>query len=502
MSLELRSRTHGEARPTLRGRAGPAAGTLCTSGGGWRRGGVLAAAAVFLSIGGLALSRAVAPGGASGRLTCTVARGDLDVSIIEEGTLESSSNREIKCKVKGGTTVLWVVEAGTQIRPGDVLVRLDTSAIEDSINEQRIAFETAQAAKAAAESEAAVAQINVTEYQEGIFRSEQNTKEKDLVIAESQLKAARNALEFSRRMFRKGFTSSLDVECREDDVKHAELEVKVKQTDLDVLNQFTRPKKLQELEGALESARAKLASAMAALELERTRLQRAEQQLENCVIRAEVEGLVMFPSVAEWQEQPDIQPGATVREDQVLLIVPDLAQMQVKVGVHESRVDRLRTGMPARIRQQDREFDGEVASIATMTRPTGWWTGNLVKYDTIVKLSQPQGLKPGMSVAAEIFVARYTGVLMVPVAAVVDEGGEHWCWVESAQGPERRRLTLGDTNDQFLIVEAGLKEGERVVLNPLDEVEEARRVAQSAATRQPPAGPGRDSAATSTAGAR
>jgi hypothetical protein len=35
-------------------------------------------------------------------------------------------------------------------------------------------------------------------------------------------------------------------------------------------------------------------------------------------------------------------------------------------------------------------------------------------------------------------------------------------------------LQLGDTNDSFIVVKAGLKEGEEVVLNPLALVEEAQ----------------------------
>ncbi|MEM7477036.1 MAG: hypothetical protein AAF483_18790, partial [Planctomycetota bacterium] len=43
-------------------------------------------------------------------LTHRVSKGDLSVTVTEQGTLESSSNIEIKCKVKGGSTVLWVIE--------------------------------------------------------------------------------------------------------------------------------------------------------------------------------------------------------------------------------------------------------------------------------------------------------------------------------------------------------------------------------------------------------
>ena len=41
-------------------------------------------------------------------LTHKVSSGDLAVMVTENGAVESSNNKEIKCMVKGGSTVLWV----------------------------------------------------------------------------------------------------------------------------------------------------------------------------------------------------------------------------------------------------------------------------------------------------------------------------------------------------------------------------------------------------------
>ena len=49
---------------------------------------------------------------------------------------------------------------------------------------------------------------------------------------------------------------------------------------------------------------------------------------------------------------------------------------------------------------------------------------------------------------------------------------DYFCWVKTSNGPQRRLLQLGDSNDQFILVEAGLKEGDEVVLNPLAFIEE------------------------------
>ena len=41
--------------------------------------------------------------------------------------------------------ILWIIEDGTEVKPGDELVRLDASSIEDNISQQKIAYQTALA---------------------------------------------------------------------------------------------------------------------------------------------------------------------------------------------------------------------------------------------------------------------------------------------------------------------------------------------------------------------
>ncbi len=407
-------------------------------------------------------------------LTHEVTKGDLVVSVTEQGKLESSSNVEIKCRVKGGSTVLWVIESGTEVQPGDELVRLDKATIEDNISTQKITYETAVANKATAESDVAVARIGISEYLEGTFRSLQTTAQKDVVIAESNLKSAQNALIHAEKMFRKGYNSKLDLEAQQDAVAHAQLELDVKKTDLDALEKFTKAKELETLNGLLKIAEARLAAETASLELEEARLKRAEDQLKNCVIVADKAGMVLYPAAAEWKEQPDIEEGASVREDQVLLIMPDLDSMQVKVGIHESKVDRLRKGMPCRVQLQEGYVDGQIAEIASISKGGGWWNGNMVNYDTVVQLNENESLKPGMTVSVEVFLAKHSDVLTVPVAAVLELEEKYYCWVNrGGSSPEKVEVKVSDSNDTFVMISEGISEGDNVVLNPRDFVSEA-----------------------------
>ncbi|MCR9296462.1 MAG: efflux RND transporter periplasmic adaptor subunit, partial [bacterium] len=357
---------------------------------------------------------------------------------------------------------------------GDVLVELDTSDIEDNITQKKISYENALANKIISESDVAVAEKSITEYLEGTYKEERSTIEKEIFDAEQGVRTAQLSHASATRLAAKGMVRDLQLESERFAVESARKELELKKTRLEALEKYTKEKVLQELNSALDAARARLAADQSALELEQQRLEREKEQLVNCTIRSPGEGLVIFPSAAAWKETPDIEEGATVREQQTLLMIPDLNNMQVKVGIHESRVDRLRIGMRARVALQDLNLEGEVAEIAEVTRPAGWWTGNLVKYDTIIKLPPQPGLKPGMSAIVDVILAEHQDVLTIPVAAIVESPEGFLCWVKEDNDVGKRRLKLGDTNDEFTIVVDGLAEGDEVVLNPLAFVDEAQ----------------------------
>jgi RND family efflux transporter MFP subunit len=436
----------------------------------------------FLGVAGLTAMGAIAPrfmksADAVKHLTHTIAMGSLSVTVTENGAVESSNNKEIKCLVQGGSTVLWVIETGTLVKSGDELVRLDQSKIEDKILQQRIVYETALANKITAESDVAVAEISITEYLEGSYKESRSLVEKEIFEAEQLLRKTELSYDSAIRLAAKGVLKSLQLEGEKFAVDSAKKELELKKTKLESLERYSKEKMMQQLRSTLRAAQAKLASFEASLELEKTRLDREKQQLANCVIRADTDGMVIFPSMAAWKDTPDITEGAVVREQQTLLVIPDVSKMQVKVGIHESKVDRLKVGMPAKVQLQDLVLEGEVSEIAEVTRPAGWWTGNLVKYDTKIAIKPHPGLKPGMSAVVDVVLATHENVLTIPVASILESKDGFTCWVETLQGVQQRVLQLGDTNDEFSVVQDGLAEGDQIILNPLAFVKEAQALA-------------------------
>ena len=83
-----------------------------------------------------------------------------------------------------------------------------------------------------------------------------------------------------------------------------------------------------------------------------------------------------------------------------------------------------------------------------------------------------------MSAEIEVVLSEYKNVLLVPVSAVVETDRFSLCWVLGRAGEtEQRILTLGDSDDVYIVVKSGLTEGDEVLLNPLDSLEEAQREA-------------------------
>src|SRR6185369_5700293 len=82
-------------------------------------------------------------------LTTEVSHGPYDYVVIEQGTVESATNTELRCQVRsrgggggglGGssTAIMDVVPEGTIVKEGDVVVELDSSSLGLEENSQKI----------------------------------------------------------------------------------------------------------------------------------------------------------------------------------------------------------------------------------------------------------------------------------------------------------------------------------------------------------------------------
>jgi HlyD family secretion protein len=435
----------------------------------WLIAGAVAVVLIALAAKALSLFGSGARDRSRGTLsTYTVKRGDLLVTVTEDGSLESGENVDIKCEVAGGTTIVWIIEDGKEVSKGTELLRLDGSKLSEDVSQQKIAFEKARASSIQATKDFAATKIAVEEYVEGTFKKDFREAESKVAVALGNLHSAENSLQHGERMFRKGYITPLQLEAQKTAVERARLDLGTAEIARDVLKRFTRPKMIQDLESKRDAAAAKRDSEKASLALEEAKLKRLTTQLEKCKVLAPKSGLVIYANERMFYGDRDseVKAGMKVHEEETILRLPDLSKMRAKASVHEAKVEQLRPGMRARIRVQDREFQGVVVSVAN--RPaTSWFLASTKKYPVKVDIDgHPKDLRPGMTAEVEILVSHLKDVISLPVAAVAETGGQVFCCVKKGSSLLRRNVTLGEGNDKFVQIKEGVEVGEEVVLNP------------------------------------
>ena len=409
-----------------------------------------------------------------------VTLGAFDHVVVEQGEIESSSNTEVICQIRSrgntGTSILWVIDEGTRVEKGDKLVELDSAQLEVELKEDRIEVITAEANVATAAALLEQAEIARQEYLEGVFKTEQKAIESEIAIAEQELRKAQLALGSSERLVAKGLVKSLQLEADQFAVANARNQLEAAQGRLRVLQDLTKRKMLVQFDSEIDAAKANLSAAEARLMEEEQELAEIKEQIEMCVMYAPNDGVVVHAnrySSRGGNAEFVVEPGATVRERQAIIRLPDPTRMQVRCKVNESRITLLRRGMPAKIRIDalpDVELRGRVLKVNRYAEPGSWYSSSIKEYATIVEIvDPPEVIRTGMTASVEIFIQQVPDATQIPIQAVYEHGGKVYSLVR--QSPlefETRAIEIGATNDTMARVESGVQPGETVVLNLRD----------------------------------
>lgn len=315
--------------------------------------------------------------------------------------------------------------------------------------------------------------------------------EDDLQVSRKELGQSGTMLEGTKRLAEKGFVTRNDLQRDELSYENSRLKVQTAETARDLFIKYDFLKQAEEwlskyvdsvrgLDKAKRLAVSKQAQAMARLRSARGQhevqaKQRAElrDQMGKCIMVAQKSGLVVYGGGRDeyYGGEERIREGATVRERQSIITIPDMSQMSVSVKVHESYIKKVRRGQRARITVDayaEKVLTGEVSKVAVLPDSQNRWMNPDMKiYNTTVTIDGSHDwVKPGMSAKVEILVSEIPDCLYVPLQAVSMLGDKQVCYVQKSGRVEVREVTLGDYNDDFIVIRSGLSQGERVCLRP------------------------------------
>lgn len=406
-------------------------------------------------------------------LYAKVVRGTLPVTVLERGSLESSNNQDVTNQVEGSTTIISILPEGTPVKKGDLVCELDSASLRDQLLNQEITTKRAEADLEQAKKTLEVAEIAVHEYTEGTFPQETQSAEGQIKLAESDLVRAQERMEWSDRMVQIGYVTPAQNTADKLTLQKTEFTLQEAKTKLSVLQRFTKEKQLKDLQANVEKAISDKLAKESTYKLEKTKEEKLKRQITMCKMFAPGDGIIVYANEQNrfGSNQQMIEAGATVRERQPIFKLPDISKMRVNTKVHESMVDRVRKDLKARIRIDafpQETLSGTVEQIQPLPDPNTFFSSDIKVYTTFVTIDEPLAqLRPGMTAQVEILVTQLDGVLSIPVTAVLEFNGKDYVYVKTPNGPMRKEIKLGISNDKLIEIKEGLREGEEVALNPM-----------------------------------
>jgi len=338
----------------------------------------------------------------------------------------------------------------------------------------------------------------------------------DLQLAKKELQQAQSQYEGTRRLSDKGFMTKVELQREEIAFENNRLKVQTAETARDLflkyefvklaeesLSKYTEA--ARELNRARKAAISKLAQAEARLKssqgqynVQLRQRKELQEQLAKCLIRATKPGLVVYGSARDeyyYGGEERIREGATVRERQTMITIPDLTKMSARVKIPESYIKKVKKGQKAKITVEtapDQKLTGEVSKVGVLPDSENRWMNPDMKVylTTITVDGLHDWLKPGMSAKIEIMVDKLDDVVYVPIQAVTPIEGKRVCYVLNGK-PESREVEVGQFNDEFIEIKKGLKEGEKVLLRPPEgtQPQEEKEPKQQPKPAAPPLGP-------------
>ncbi len=443
--------------------------------------------------------------------TFTVERGPLTINLIVSGTIQSREQIIIRSGVEGRNTIVWMVEEGRAVKEGDLLVELDSSRLKDSLAEQEIRTQNAEANRIQArenlevtrnQAEANIEDAELTlrfarmdqeKYEQGEYPQQLRQSEAEITIAGEELQRASDQLEWSRRLAGEGYITRTELQADELTVKRRQLDLELARGRRTLLTDYTHVQtaerqrsNIKQAEMALERVRRKARADIVRAESDlrareseyaqqTARLERIKDQIEKCRMTAPAAGLAIYATTVRpnrWGGGQPLAVGQDVSERTELIYLPVTSSLMAEIRVPEASLMKVRVGLPAVVRVDalpGRLFQARLARVGLLPDSQQMWMNPDLKLYTceVHLLNGADELRPGMSCQVEILIDRYDDAVFVPVQSVLMVEGRPTAYVLPRRGEAvPRPVEIGLDNNRMVRVLSGLEPGEQVLLAP------------------------------------
>jgi multidrug resistance efflux pump len=278
--------------------------------------------------------------------------------------------------------IKWMVREGDPVKPGDPVVRFDTSTMTADIENIELTLQDKQEQK----------KQKLAEYQHQKLELGLKEKQAEIDYQKKQLDAA----------VPRGIESDYDYDQKQlemkksaEALKKAQLEKQVKLT--------TMVSGIKQLDLDIEQ--------------ERGKLEKSEKTLENMTLKAKTAGTVVYARHL-WQDRK-IQVGDSVPISWTVATIPDPNSLQVEAWANETHINHVKPGQRADIildAYPNKRFSGTIKDVLKSAEKRKNW-GKAHYFNVSIELDNRDLtiMKPGMSAKCLVHTREIPQVLLIPI---------------------------------------------------------------------------------------
>ncbi len=230
-----------------------------------------------------------------------------------------------------------------------------------------------------------------------------------------------------------------------------------------------------------DSLQAKIALAQSQVVSADTRIQEAQQAVDNCTIRAPYAGIVVSKDAQVGEMVSPVSAGGGFTRTGIATIV-DMNSNEIEVDVNESYISRVQDGQPVTA-ILDAYPDWEIPSRVRTIIPSADRQKATVKVRISFLKLDPRIL-PDMGIKVTFLGAEQkkaagtnAATILIPKSAVHEENGQKIVFLVKDDKTERRAVTLGANRGSDTEVIAGVGIGDTVVVKGPENLRDGQSVA-------------------------
>ena len=398
-------------------------------------------------------------------ISSPVKQGPFKVTVSSIGILDAEVKKTITAGFSG--KIVKIIPEGTFVKEGEPVIWMDTSEMEEDRREYEVEVELAKTGLAQKEEALRLAKIK---HELALEAEKAKVEFQELKVEDARLNYEKQKILVAKNLAAK----SSEDEAR---IAFLQSQLSLKQARIDL-------KKLIEDQASDEKIKkSEVERAEVELERQQNKLDEVLDKIEKAVLKANGQGNVSYGVIWKGGNVGKIAEGDQIWSRAALMEIPDPDTMQSLIPISEIDVSKIEEEQKALVRVDaipDETYSGSVISksVVPITDRRNFWGGGSggpkgKEFEVRIKLDkQEDRFRQGMTVRATIFIEELDDAVYIPQEAVFKEKSQDIVFVKKDGGFEKREVTTGPANDNYIVIKEGLKHGQAVLLrNPNERIE-------------------------------